>query len=79
MRGFSPAQLISDDQIRWSEVGVVHDIQDYVRSAAAFRATWTRYLRLVIVEITAVSQPQVAEIEVYGTGHTDRGTFLSDR
>ena len=76
LRGYSVQ--ISDDQIRWSEVGVVHDIQDHVRSTADFRATWTRYLRVVIVEITAVSQPQVAEVEVYGTGHTDRGTFLSD-
>jgi len=76
LRGYSVQ--ISDDQIRWSEVGVVHDIQDYVRSVVDFRATWTRYLRVVIVEITAVSQPQVAEMEVYGTGHTDRGTFLSD-
>jgi len=75
LRGYSVQ--ISDDQIRWSEVGVIHDIQDYVRSEVDFRSTWTRYLRVVIVEITAVSQPQVAEVEVYGTGHTDRGTYLS--
>jgi hypothetical protein len=88
-RGTTPSQLesnslrgysiqISDDQIRWSEVGAQHDVMEFARSEVTFRPTWTRYVRLVIVEINAVSGPRLAEMEVFGAGHSDRGTFLSE-
>ena len=76
LRGYSVH--ISDDQIRWSEVGVLRGITEYASTEVSFRPTWTRYIRLVIMEINAVTQPRVAEVEVYGSGHTDRGAFVSE-
>jgi len=88
-RGTTPSQLqsnslrgysiqISDDQIRWSEVGAQHDVTEFARSEVTFRPTWTRYVRMVIVEINPVSGVRLAEMEVFGGGHSDRGTFLSE-
>ena len=73
----------SDDQIRWSEVASLVDIGDidstqWVRSEVSFRSTWTRYLRLLVTQINGVTGPKVAEIQVFGEGFTDRGSFLSE-
>lgn len=76
LRGYSVQ--VSDDQIRWSEVGSLHDITDYVQTEVRFAPTWTRHVRVVIVDINAVTQPKVAEIEVYGDGFTERGGFVSE-
>ena len=76
LRGYSVQ--VSDDQIRWSEVGSLHDIADYVRTEVRFTPTWTRHVRVVIVDINAVTQPKVAEIEVYGDGYAERGAFVSE-
>ena len=75
LRGYSVQ--VSDDQVRWSEVAAVHDIADYVRTQVSFAPTWTRFVRIVIIQINAVTQPRVAEIEVYGDGFAERGTYLS--
>jgi hypothetical protein len=76
LRGYSVQ--VSDDQIRWSEVGSLHDITDYVQTEVRFAPTWTRHVRIVIVDINAVTQPKVAEIEVYGDGFSERGGFVSE-
>ncbi len=76
LRGYSVH--ISDDQIRWSEVGVLRGITEFASTEVTFLPTWTRYIRLVIMEINAITQPRVAEVEVYGSGHTDRGAFVSE-
>ena len=75
LRGYSIQ--VSDDQIRWTEVAILRDIVDFVRTEVRFPALWTRHLRLVIVDINAITQPNVAEIEVYGSLHAERGTFTS--
>ena len=75
LRGYSIQ--VSDDQIRWTEVAIVRDIVDFIRSEVRFPPLWTRHLRLVIVDINAITQPNVAEIEVYGSLHAERGTFTS--
>ena len=75
LRGYSIQ--VSDDQIRWTEVAILRDIVDFIRSEVRFPSLWTRHLRLVIVDINAVTQPNVAEIEVYGSLHAERGTFTS--
>ena len=76
LRGYSVQ--VSDDQVRWSEVASMHDISDYVRTEATFAPTWTRFVRIVIIQINAVTQPRVAEIEVFGDGFTERGAYLSE-
>ena len=75
LRGYSIQ--VSDDQIRWTEVAILRDIVDFIRSEVRFPPLWTRHLRLVIVDINAITQPNVAEIEVYGSLHAERGTFTS--
>ncbi len=76
LRGYSIQ--VSDDQIRWTEVAIRRDIVDFVRSEVRFPPLWTRHLRLVIVDINAITQPNVAEIEVYGSLYAERGTFTSE-
>ena len=75
LRGYSIQ--VSDDQIRWTEVAILRDIVDFIRTEVGFPPLWTRHLRLVVVDINAVTQPNVAEIEVYGSLHAERGTFTS--
>ena len=75
LRGYSIQ--VSDDQIRWTEVAILRDIVDFIRTEVRFPPLWTRHLRLVIADINAVTQPNVAEIEVYGSLHAERGTFTS--
>ncbi|MCY3735202.1 MAG: discoidin domain-containing protein [Gemmatimonadaceae bacterium] len=88
-RGSNPGQLeenslrgysvqVSDDQVRWTEVGVIHDIEKFDWTEVRFTPVWTRYVRIVIVDINSVSPPKVAEVEVYGDGYTDEGTYLSE-
>jgi hypothetical protein len=75
LKGYSVQ--ISDDQLRWSEVAVLHDIVQFDRTTVSFTPTFTRYVRIAVVNIDAINKPKVAEIEVIGSGFTDRGTFLS--
>jgi hypothetical protein len=75
LRGYSVQ--VSDDQVRWSEVAAVHGIADYRRTEVSFAPTWTRYVRIVIVEINAITQPRVAELEVYGDGYVEDGAYVS--
>ena len=51
LRGYSVQ--VSDNQIRWSEVGVLHDIEAFEETAVHFNPTWTRYVRIVIVDINS--------------------------
>ena len=69
---------VSDNEIRWSEVGVLHDIVQFERTEVVFNPTWTRFVRLVIIDVNGVSQPKVAEIQVFGEGFAEEGVFLSE-
>lgn len=75
LRGYSVQ--VSDDQVRWSEVAALHDITDYVRTEVSFTPTWTRFVRIVIIQINAVTRPMVAELEVYGDGYAEDGAYVS--
>ena len=69
---------VSDNEIRWSEVGVLHDIVQFERTEVVFNPTWTRFVRIVIIDVNGVSQPKVAEIQVFGEGFAEEGVFLSE-
>lgn len=75
LRGYSVQ--ISDDQIRWTEVGVLHDIDQYAWTQVAFTPAWTRYLRAVIVDIDPTTSPRLGELEVFGEGHAETGSLRS--
>ena len=76
LRGYSVQ--VSDDQIRWSEVGILHDITQYAWSEVRFPPIWTRHARLVIVDIDPTTSPKIAEVEVLGDGYAEEGVFLSE-
>ena len=76
LRGYSVQ--VSDDQIRWTEVGVLHDITQFDWTEVAFSPVWTRYVRIVIVDIDPTTSPKVGELEVFGEGFPESGTVLSD-
>ena len=69
---------VSDNEIRWSEVGVLHDILQFERTQVVFNPTWTRFVRIVIIDVNGASQPKVAEIQVFGEGFAEEGVFLSE-
>ena len=69
---------VSDNEIRWSEVGVLHDIRQFERTEVVFNPTWTRFVRIVIIDVNGASQPKVAEIQVFGEGFAEEGVFLSE-
>jgi hypothetical protein len=75
LRGYSVQ--VSDDQITWSEVAVLHDIVQYFWSEARFAPVWTRHVRIVIVDLDPTTSPRVAEMEVFGDGFKPEGLFLS--
>ena len=76
LRGYSVQR--SHDLIHWVEVGTARDIETYARTEVVFEPALSRYLRLVVTEITDNTQPWIAEIEAYGTGHAARGIYLSE-
>ncbi|MBM3279500.1 MAG: discoidin domain-containing protein [Candidatus Handelsmanbacteria bacterium] len=71
------AVQISEDLFRWSEVGVLHGITQFDATAVDFSPIATRFLRLVVAEIDGITSPRVGEIEVYGEGYNQEGSFLS--
>ena len=75
LRGYSVQ--VSDDQVRWNQVGVVSNPSDSLSSQVEFRPLWSRYVRLVISEINAITQPRIAEIEVYGSQRAAAATYTS--
>lgn len=92
LRGYSVQ--VSDDQVRWTEVGVRHDIgcrpgitlpcdgldvdpSQYLWTQVAFRPTWTRFVRFVIVAVSPGNTPEIGEFEVFGDGFSEEGTYLS--
>jgi len=92
LRGYSVQ--VSDDQVRWTEVGVRHDIgcrpgfnlpcvgldvdpSQYLWTQVAFRPTWTRFVRFVIVAVSPGNTPEIGEFEVFGDGFAEEGIYLS--
>ncbi len=85
---------VSDDQIRWTEVGSRLDIgckpglrtpctgddvdpSQHSWTEVAFKSTWTRFVRFVIVDVNPSSKPRIAEFEVFGDGFAEDGFLLS--
>lgn len=75
LRGYSVQR--SHDRVQWVEIGFLRDIREYARTEVTFEPEVTRFLRVVVTEASDNSQPLVAEVEAYGTGHNYRGTYVS--
>ena len=82
VRGYSV--WISQDQFRYEEVGVLHEIGisnadegDYDWYAISFPDEWARYLQFEITE-PRISYPNIGEVMIYGVGHVYDGDYISD-
>jgi len=82
VRGYSVE--ISQDQFRYEEVGVLHEIGisnadegDYDWYAIKFPDEWARYLQFKITE-PRISYPNIGEVMIYGVGYVYDGVYESD-
>ncbi|MFC1508757.1 gliding motility-associated C-terminal domain-containing protein [Candidatus Omnitrophota bacterium] len=82
VRGYSVQ--ISQDQFRYEEVGVLHEIGisnagngGYDWYAIDFPEEWARYLRFEITE-PRVFPPNIGEMMVYGVGYVYEGMYESE-
>ena len=75
LRGY--AVQVSDDQFIWSEVGVLHGINQFERTILPFAPVFARYLQVIIAEVDAIQRAKVAEIQVLGSGVAPAASFVS--
>ena len=76
LRGY--AVQVSNDGFFWKEMGVLHRIDQYERTAISFEPVFARFLQVVIAEVDAVKRSKVAEIQVLGAGLAPAGSYLSE-
>ena len=76
LRGYSI--LLSKDGVGFLEVAARNQITNFRETEVSFPAIPARFVRLVITEFsTRDAAPRVGEMEVYGEGILQEGTFLS--
>jgi len=75
IRGYTVS--VSEDEFRWTNVAILHNITTYDQSSVSFRPIRARYVKVTISEIDGVNRPITAEIEVYGQGFTNNGSYVS--
>lgn len=80
-RGYSV--LISLDEYRWEEIGVIHEIGvtnanegGYDNFTVDFPPEWARYVQFKITE-TRINQPKVGEMMVFGLGYILEANYES--
>jgi len=70
--------LVSKDGVNFLEVASRNQITNFLESEVNFPAVPARHVRLVVTEFSSRSgQPRVGEMEVYGEGIAQTGSFLS--
>jgi len=80
-RGYSIQ--VSNDSFRWTEVAILHGIgktpgTSYKETEVSFEPVVVRYVRFIIAEIDGITSPVIGEIEVYGSGYVESGTYVSE-
>ena len=76
LRGYSV--LVSKDGVNYLDVGSRNQITDFRETAVDFPTIIARYVRMVVTEFAnRNAAPRVGELEVFGTGFDERGTYLS--
>ena len=68
---------MSDDQFVWSEVAVLHGIDQFERTILPFSPVFARYLQVTVAEVDAIQRAKVAEIQVLGSGVAPAASFIS--
>ena len=76
LRGYSV--LVSKDGVSYLDVGSRNQITDFRETAVDFPTIIARYVRMVVTEFAnRNAAPRVGELEVFGNGFDERGTYLS--
>lgn len=76
LRGYSI--LVSKDGVSFLDVAARNQIAEFQETEVLFPTTPTRFVRLVVTEFAnRNSNPRVGEIEVFGEGVVEQGTYLS--
>ncbi|MBT4099719.1 MAG: hypothetical protein HOM68_28145 [Gemmatimonadetes bacterium] len=76
LRGYSI--LVSKDGVSFTEVAARNQIVDFRETEVSFAAIAARHVRLVVTEFSARdASPQIGELEVFGVGLDQDGTFRS--
>ncbi len=76
LRGYSI--LVSKDGVGFTEVAARNQIETFRETEVTFAPIAARHVRLVVTEFSARdASPQVAELEVFGVGLDQQGTFRS--
>lgn len=76
LRGYSI--LVSKDGVNFIEVAARNRIEDFRETSVAFPPISARHVRLVVTEFSGRdAAPRVGELEVFGVGVAQEGTFRS--
>ncbi|MBT3343290.1 MAG: hypothetical protein HN712_10085 [Gemmatimonadetes bacterium] len=76
LRGYSI--LVSKDGVNFIEVAARNQIENFRETEVTFTPIAARHVRLLVTEFSARdASPQVGELEVYGVGIDQAGTFRS--
>lgn len=76
LRGYSI--LVSKDGVNFIEVAARNQIETFRETEVSFTPIAARHVRLLVTEFSARdASPQVGELEVYGVGIDQTGTFRS--
>ncbi len=74
---------VSEDGFRWSEVAALYNIGEddksqYKETEVSFKTKTARYVRVVIAQIDGINEPDLGEVEVYGDGYAEAGSYFSE-
>ena len=68
---------VSNDDFQWREVGAIRDIANFEQSTVDFEPVFSRYLRVIVIELDPLRRSRVADIQVTGQGIAPSGVFTS--
>ncbi len=75
LRGY--AVQVSNDGFQWTEMGVLNDIEEKESTTVEIDELFARFVRVVIAQVDPLRRSRVAEIQVFGTGATPSGAYVS--
>ena len=68
---------VSNDDFQWREVGAIRGIANFEQSTVDFEPVFSRFLRVIVIELDPLRRSRVADIRVTGQGIAPSGVFTS--
>ncbi len=68
---------VSNDGFQWREIEARRDIVDFEQTEVSFTPLFSRYLRVVLIELDPLRRSQIAEIQVLGKGVAPTAAYVS--